>query len=367
MISRTGPVAAFAFLALALLTEGARAEMLVTAAMARTLEAGFVAAAFLALLVSLVQSRRTGTAVVPERESAPEARGPSSDEAMRESDERRLRLFEALPVGLLSLRPDGAIDVANGRLHVLSGRGPDTLEGLPIDQLADFPRDLRTRLAALAAAGRDAASLVPAFEEEIALVAANGETRRLWLSAWSRPGGGADVMLADATSRRRLSEEVEYSRRMALAAQEATALRLAENERPRVLLVEDHDENRELLAHLLSLKGAEVVAAGSGEEALAIASREAFSLVFLDVQMPEMDGWEVARRLRGTARGAALPIVGLTALTSDAVRSRCLAEGMNEVVTKPVTKAQLADVLERYTGYRGPASGAYVPVAVAAG
>jgi PAS domain S-box-containing protein len=122
--------------------------------------------------------------------------------------------------------------------------------------------------------------------------------------------------------------------------------------RPRVLLVEDNDENRELLAHMLRSRGAEVLTAASGREAVDAAAGFRFDFVLLDLQMPEMDGFQVLRRLRALPDGSRLPVVALTALTSDLVKERCEAEGMTDFVSKPVTLARVAELLAKWGGTR---------------
>jgi CheY-like chemotaxis protein len=118
--------------------------------------------------------------------------------------------------------------------------------------------------------------------------------------------------------------------------------------RPRVLLVEDNEENRELLAHMLRSRGAEVLTAGNGREALDAAAAFRFDFVLLDLQMPEMDGFQVLRRLRALPDGERLPVVALTALTSDLVKERCEAEGMNDFVSKPVKLARVGELVAKW-------------------
>ena len=118
--------------------------------------------------------------------------------------------------------------------------------------------------------------------------------------------------------------------------------------RPPVLLVEDNEENRELLAHMLRSRGADVLAVGTGREAVDVAARLRFRFVLLDLQMPEMDGFQVLRRLRALPGGDRLPIVALTALTSDLVKERCEAEGMNDFVSKPVTLARVGELVAKW-------------------
>jgi CheY-like chemotaxis protein/vacuolar-type H+-ATPase subunit H len=120
------------------------------------------------------------------------------------------------------------------------------------------------------------------------------------------------------------------------------------DDRPRVLLVEDNEENRELLAHMLRSRGAEVLTAATGHEAVDAAAGFRFDFVLLDLQMPAMDGFQVLRRLRALPGGDRLPVVALTALTSDLVKERCEAEGMNDFVSKPVTLARIGELVAKW-------------------
>ena len=112
----------------------------------------------------------------------------------------------------------------------------------------------------------------------------------------------------------------------------------------RVLVVDDNEVNREVVAEMLRRLGHDVVTAADGEEALAMLTSRPFEAVFMDVQLPGIDGLEVTRRFRATTR--ATPIIGLTAHTSREDRDRCLAAGMTAVLTKPVVSQQLETALE---------------------
>jgi signal transduction histidine kinase/CheY-like chemotaxis protein len=116
----------------------------------------------------------------------------------------------------------------------------------------------------------------------------------------------------------------------------------------RVLLAEDNEVNRQIFEEVLSLVGVEVVSVHDGTEALKRITEtppEAFSLVFLDVQMPGIDGYEVARRVKSLPQYADLPLVALTAHALSDERSLSLAAGMVEHVTKPVSVETLYRVL----------------------
>jgi signal transduction histidine kinase/CheY-like chemotaxis protein/HPt (histidine-containing phosphotransfer) domain-containing protein len=117
----------------------------------------------------------------------------------------------------------------------------------------------------------------------------------------------------------------------------------------RVLLAEDFAINREIATALLQGLGCSVVHAVDGSVALDLVQREAFDLVFMDCQMPVMDGLEATRQIRNWERRqpgrAALPIVALTANALTGDREMCLAAGMDDHLAKPVTGAKLAEAL----------------------
>jgi two-component system, sensor histidine kinase and response regulator len=115
----------------------------------------------------------------------------------------------------------------------------------------------------------------------------------------------------------------------------------------RLLLVDDSDVNLEVVSEMLRRLGHEVSLAADGEVALASMSTQRFDLVFMDVQLPGMDGLEVTRRFRDG--GGKTPIIALTAHTSARDRDRCLAAGMQVVLTKPVDTSHLAKAIEAVT------------------
>jgi signal transduction histidine kinase len=103
-----------------------------------------------------------------------------------------------------------------------------------------------------------------------------------------------------------------------------------------VLIVDDTPANLIVLHAVLDPLGVRIVDARSGAEAVELATREPFAVVLVDVQMPEMDGFEVARRLRETATGAELPIIFLTAIHQDGEHERAgYAAGAADYLTKP--------------------------------
>ncbi len=118
----------------------------------------------------------------------------------------------------------------------------------------------------------------------------------------------------------------------------------------RALLVEDNPINREVAAELLDQIGVTVDYAESGVKALEILldtdQTAPFDIIFMDVQMPEMDGFETTRRIRKDHRYKAIPIIAMTAYAMRGDREKCLEAGMNDYLPKPVDAQQLYAVLK---------------------
>ncbi|MEO0034281.1 MAG: hypothetical protein RLZZ501_304, partial [Pseudomonadota bacterium] len=112
--------------------------------------------------------------------------------------------------------------------------------------------------------------------------------------------------------------------------------------RPKLLIVDDQPANLIALKHLLAKVDAEVIPAASGNEALKLTLNHDFALALLDVQMPEIDGFEVAELLRGEERTRDLPIIFLTAAHRDADhRSRGYGAGAVDYLEKPIDEPVL--------------------------
>jgi CheY-like chemotaxis protein len=124
-----------------------------------------------------------------------------------------------------------------------------------------------------------------------------------------------------------------------------------EGRKLRLLLVEDDAVNQRLAQALLEKKGHRVTIAGNGREALAALDREKFDAVLMDVQMPEMDGFEATAAIRARERdtGRHLPIIAMTAYTMAGDRERCLKAGMDSYISKPLNFQELMDQLQRFS------------------
>jgi PAS domain S-box-containing protein len=121
----------------------------------------------------------------------------------------------------------------------------------------------------------------------------------------------------------------------------------------RVLLVEDHQINRELALEILSSAGIRVELATNGREAVEKVHFGHFDAVLMDIQMPEMDGYEATRAMRADARHTDLPIIAMSANVMPADRRRAIDAGMNDYVTKPINVRELFSKLALWTGDAG--------------
>ena len=118
---------------------------------------------------------------------------------------------------------------------------------------------------------------------------------------------------------------------------------------PDVLVVEDDPANRVLAKRILEAHGYRHAAAGDGQDALARAAARRPDLILLDLSMPGLDGWEVARRVRRDPGLAGVRILALTAHAMRGDRERALAAGCDGYLAKPYRPAELLAAIERVT------------------
>jgi polar amino acid transport system substrate-binding protein len=115
-----------------------------------------------------------------------------------------------------------------------------------------------------------------------------------------------------------------------------------------VLLVEDNVINQQVAQELLEDMGLAVQTASNGQQAIDALSQYTYDLVLMDLQMPEMDGYEATRRIRADAKYQQLPVIAMTAHAMADEREQCLAAGMNEHVPKPIDPSYLYNTLSRW-------------------
>lgn len=114
----------------------------------------------------------------------------------------------------------------------------------------------------------------------------------------------------------------------------------------RVLLAEDNPDNQEMIKRFVSEQGAAVEVANNGNEALVKVRTSQFDVILMDVQMPELDGYEVTKTLR--REGNKIPIIAITAHAMNDERDRCLEAGCDEFLTKPLDVLKLIQIIHQY-------------------
>jgi CheY-like chemotaxis protein len=116
----------------------------------------------------------------------------------------------------------------------------------------------------------------------------------------------------------------------------------------RILLAEDNAVNQLLAARLLEKQGHQVVTVGNGRAALERLEKETFELILMDIQMPDMDGFEATAAIRKgeESTGKHLPIIAMTAHAMEGDRERCLDAGMDGYISKPIHGKDLIDAIE---------------------
>ena len=109
----------------------------------------------------------------------------------------------------------------------------------------------------------------------------------------------------------------------------------------KILLVEDNEMNRDMLARRLERRGYQVVIAIDGDQGVRLAQTEAPDLILMDMSLPVLDGWEATRRLRALPATHTIPIIALTAHAMAGDREQALQAGCNDYDSKPVEFTRL--------------------------
>jgi len=143
-----------------------------------------------------------------------------------------------------------------------------------------------------------------------------------------------------------------FAPRDAGAVEAVTAEQTARLRGARILLAEDNEINQQIAVELLEGAGAKVTVANNGREAVDMLSSgpqpPLFDLVLMDLQMPELDGYQATARLRSDPRFATMPIIAMTAHATVEERQRCIDAGMNDHISKPIHPPTLLDTVGRF-------------------
>ncbi|HEX5131120.1 MAG TPA: ATP-binding protein [Candidatus Krumholzibacteria bacterium] len=173
-----------------------------------------------------------------------------------------------------------------------------------------------------------------------------------YLTQPARPSKLADVLSAVWSVKQRGVREVFVTRHTLSEVQRSTTAPAVPDavSRGRVLVAEDNAINRRAAARMLELLGCTVDVAAHGREAVDMIARHGYDLVFMDCQMPQLDGYEATREIRRReARGARrTTIIAMTAHALPGDREKCYEAGMDDFVAKPIRKAGIAAVVDRH-------------------
>jgi two-component system cell cycle response regulator DivK len=116
----------------------------------------------------------------------------------------------------------------------------------------------------------------------------------------------------------------------------------------KILIVEDNEDSRELVVKVLKNKGFVTVEASDGEEAIEKAVKEKPELILLDISIPKLNGYEVAKRLKSLEEFGEIPIVALTAHAMKGDREKVIAAGFEGYISKPINVRELADQVRSF-------------------
>jgi CheY-like chemotaxis protein len=120
--------------------------------------------------------------------------------------------------------------------------------------------------------------------------------------------------------------------------------------KPIILLVEDYEDTRYYMRLLLEIKSCTVIEAGDGEQAVQLALDTRPDLIFMDLSMPVMNGWEATRQLRLIEEMSATPIIGLSAHCTSELLGGAIEAGCNDCIAKPVDEDEIDRILYRFLG-----------------
>ena len=166
---------------------------------------------------------------------------------------------------------------------------------------------------------------------------------RIWVAAGSGEGGGGSMFHFTARFSLDIAPIVEVA-----AATELTPAAISDRHL-NILLVDDEEINRILVSELLKQYGITVVEARSGRDALQNIADVSYDLVLMDVEMPEMNGFVVTKKIRSLeGDGSRVPIIAMTAHAVDGYEEKCLESGMDGYISKPFNPDKLLEMIDRF-------------------
>lgn len=115
----------------------------------------------------------------------------------------------------------------------------------------------------------------------------------------------------------------------------------------KILLVEDNDVNRDMMARRLQRRGYTIVSAVDGQQGVDLARSEKPDIILMDMSLPVLDGWEATRQIKGNPETNHIPVIGLTAHAMVGDRAQALSAGCDDYATKPVEFDKLVDLINR--------------------
>ncbi len=116
----------------------------------------------------------------------------------------------------------------------------------------------------------------------------------------------------------------------------------------KILVIEDNEQNRYLITFILEKNGCQVIQASDGRAGIALAGREKPDLILLDIQLPSMDGYAVAKEIKKDAQIARIPIIAVTSYAMLGDKEKALAAGCNGYITKPIDPDTIISYLESF-------------------
>jgi two-component system, cell cycle response regulator DivK len=116
----------------------------------------------------------------------------------------------------------------------------------------------------------------------------------------------------------------------------------------RILVIEDNEQNMYLMHFLLKAKGHTVIEALNGDEGIKRAEDTAPDVILLDIQLPGMDGYEIARRIRKNPDLTSIPIIAVTSYAMAGDREKAMAAGVNDYIEKPINPEAFTEQIGQY-------------------